>query len=693
MAEAEAGLELPIGLTEQKFVQQLARIEARAIKAAKSAEQGFVRGNQAVANSFSRMSGAARGNLQNVSYQLQDIFVQISSGQGVARALGQQMPQLLSGFGALGAALGTVAAIGVPLAASFMSSGEEAVDLEKQVKALSEALEALRDAQANAAMPIDVLIEKYGALGDEMSRVFQNQLAIARQEMETLGASIQAAINDATNISDMVARFDALKLAVDAGVISYDEYRNQLRDVETQFGLTVAQALQYQNLMEQVASAQGPDQQASAWLAVHDWISANSDELLAQGVNVDDLVKRTNDLAASYGEAHGAASEITSAAEAGAVATDNWAAMAANLAANMDGAAAAAGRAAAAVGAAIAAQNQRAGMNLGQIGGLDVFGPSAGRVITDLAGGTSLQEQGVFDRDWQARVEAAEKRAREAQKRAGKSGRSGSGRRGGKEKEAPNVFESAEREIQQLERQIELIGKSNQEVAAAEARWAMLDAAKRAGVPVNDQLNSQIDAQAEKVGQLTAQLEQAEASQQQFDQAVEGIANAFSNAILQGENLRDSLAQIFRQIAANILNAGIQQALAAAFGGGGSGLMGFIAAAFGGTKAATPVFGGARATGGGVRAGSAYLVNENTPRSEVFVPSMNGAVLNVQQAQAALRQSSGGANGGTVDVRVFVDENGNWQAAVERISGKVSAQMVAGNNRAQQDRQYLRNGR
>ena len=43
-----------------------------------------------------------------------------------------------------------------------------------------------------------------------------------------------------------------------------------------------------------------------------------------------------------------------------------------------------------------------------------------------------------------------------------------------------DIFESAGREIQQLERQIELLGKSNQEVATAEARWAMLDAAKKA---------------------------------------------------------------------------------------------------------------------------------------------------------------------------------------------------------------------
>ncbi|WOI55123.1 hypothetical protein [Palleronia sp. LCG004] len=55
------------------------------------------------------------------------------------------------------------------------------------------------------------------------------------------------------------------------------------------------------------------------------------------------------------------------------------------------------------------------------------------------------------------------------------------------------------------------------------------------------------------------------------------------------------------------------------------------------------IIGGAltgRATGGPVRGGSPYLVNERTARSEVFVPSQSGGVLNVPQAQAALRDSA-----------------------------------------------------
>ena len=98
--------------------------------------------------------------------------------------------------------------------------------------------------------------------------------------------------------------------------------------------------------------------------------------------------------------------------------------------------------------------------------------------------------------------EAAEKAAaaaREAKRLAGGGGgggrkkSGGGGRSGGAAKEPVNIFETTEREIQQLERQIAVLGKSSEETARLQAQWAMLDAAKKAGIPINDQLNAQID--------------------------------------------------------------------------------------------------------------------------------------------------------------------------------------------------------
>lgn len=54
---------------------------------------------------------------------------------------------------------------------------------------------------------------------------------------------------------------------------------------------------------------------------------------------------------------------------------------------------------------------------------------------------------------------------------------------------------------------------------------------------------------------------------------------------------------------------------------------------------------GARAFGGSVRAGLPYRVNEHTPKSEWFVPSVSGGILNVGQAQSAFMSHFGSTAG------------------------------------------------
>ncbi len=65
--------------------------------------------------SLERSSNAARGGLQNFGFQVQDFAVQVAGGTSATRALSQQLPQLLSGFGLFGVLAGTAAAVLVPL--------------------------------------------------------------------------------------------------------------------------------------------------------------------------------------------------------------------------------------------------------------------------------------------------------------------------------------------------------------------------------------------------------------------------------------------------------------------------------------------------------------------------------------------------------------------------------------------------
>ncbi|MCU0903057.1 MAG: hypothetical protein MUE83_04190 [Tabrizicola sp.] len=79
--------------------------------------------------SFGALDRGARSSgqgLQNVGFQVQDFAVQVAGGTDASRALAQQLPQLLSGFGLLGVVLGTTAAVAVPLFAAFgLGSDEE----------------------------------------------------------------------------------------------------------------------------------------------------------------------------------------------------------------------------------------------------------------------------------------------------------------------------------------------------------------------------------------------------------------------------------------------------------------------------------------------------------------------------------------------------------------------------------------
>lgn len=127
----------------------LPRIEAVITADTKQAEAGFDRverglhgvGDAAVtagnrSNQFSRrlsrnVSSSRRFQMgvQNASYQLNDFAMQVGAGTSASIALGQQLPQLLQGFGVLGAVLSVAVAAGVPLTRMFMQMSEEGRDL------------------------------------------------------------------------------------------------------------------------------------------------------------------------------------------------------------------------------------------------------------------------------------------------------------------------------------------------------------------------------------------------------------------------------------------------------------------------------------------------------------------------------------------------------------------------------------
>lgn len=607
-------------VTQAQYTAKVAEA-ARQMKAAGTATQQAAKG----------FSGQATTQIQNAAFQIGDFAVQVASGTSASRALAQQMPQLLGGFGALGAVLGAVVAVGAPLAAMFLSTGDAAEDLKKSMDALEKAVQAYDAAAKNSGETAADLASKFGAATAQAQGLYDR---IARLQYLDAVSAVGKAIGDLSkNFGDLQSYLNVIDNEIaqlgSASPVTLENIGAQLKE---DFGLTVDQAREFVRLLSDAQAASSIQEKAArlndiaVYLdnAVRSTGDANDKmrdlaRSAAEGaLQSYELAKSSDDLSLSMQEASDAASTVAASVAgidfSNAVAGANQ--LVAALQSGMAAIAALEGQQAVATRRAQIARDF-AGDKVGAAGAIgaldfnqsyDAANPYQGPLTREMQADIDARREAYVEGERELARIQEETQAR--MKAISEAGRGGGGRKSGsgrakKEKEAPDIFESADREIQQLERQISLLGKSNQEVAVAEARWAMLDAAKKAGIPVNDQLNAQIDAQAEQVGQLTAELEQAQLQQEQFDQAIEGIANAFSNAILEGENLRDSLASIFKQIAANILNAGIQQALTQAFSGAGGG--GFwsnlLSTAFGGTKAATPTFDGGGFTGYGSRSG------------------------------------------------------------------------------------------
>lgn len=147
-----------------------------------------------------------------------------------------------------------------------------------------------------------------------------------------------------------------------------------------------------------------------------------------------------------------------------------------------------------------------------------------------------------------------------------------------------------------------------------------------------------LEAYNEHVGNLKEELQEAEWGE--FLSGVEDVAGAMIDAGFEADSFGDilgnmaeagvnALADLAAQMLKNYIMQQLLNSVSGVPGGGGAG---------GGILGA--IFGGARANGGPVQDGQAYLVNENTARSEIFVPSTSGAILNVSQAQEALRPAA-----------------------------------------------------
>lgn len=99
----------------------------------------------------SRGSGAFTRGVQNAAFQVGDFAVQVGAGTDATRALAQQLPQLLQGFGVLGAVLGATVAIAIPLRTAMQGLAQSGQDVTRVFGTLEPAARAISDAFGRVA--------------------------------------------------------------------------------------------------------------------------------------------------------------------------------------------------------------------------------------------------------------------------------------------------------------------------------------------------------------------------------------------------------------------------------------------------------------------------------------------------------------------------------------------------------------
>lgn len=203
----------------------------------------------------------------------------------------------------------------------------------------------------------------------------------------------------------------------------------------------------------------------------------------------------------------------------------------------------------------------------------------------------------------------------------------------------------------------------------ARKRAELLYAAQESGQEITPELRAEIDELALSYANAgDAADEAAERLQKVEDNAKRGadrLTDMFLGVLNGSTSAKEAVGQLLMELARVQMQKGILGL------GQGSGPI----------ATAIQWLGGMRAKGGPTEAGVPYLVNENTPRSEVFVPSQSGGVLNVPQAQAALRSAASSSAPQRIkvdgNVGVTVDGEGNVKAYVQSFTAQAVTQGIA----------------
>jgi hypothetical protein len=162
--------------------------------------------------------------IQNTSFQLSDLIVQMEMGVPASRALGQQLPQLLGGFGPLGAVVGVAVGALLSFAPALFNAAEETEALDAAIKELGASTDEL-------ILKADAL--RFGVDEDQVM-IFRrlNELLVERAALETQADAVRQNRGIGLGPSLLVEQIDAENFALQEQIRLNEYAKRQLEELE-----------------------------------------------------------------------------------------------------------------------------------------------------------------------------------------------------------------------------------------------------------------------------------------------------------------------------------------------------------------------------------------------------------------------------------------------------------------------------
>jgi hypothetical protein len=218
------------------------------------------------------VSTQTRSRIQQTSFQLQDIIVQLQGGTKASTALSQQLPQMAGAFGAVGAAIGVGVALGIPAVALAMNAlRTESVSLEERLETLAEAVSNYREFADLASASTDDLAKRFGNASSEAQRVGEFLAAWARIDaVEALNNSVDALAESFGGVGgELIAVTDQTRQLAESILGSgVTEFTNELlatvSDLSKEFEITTVEAASLVSAMRDLSEADSVQAQVDA---------------------------------------------------------------------------------------------------------------------------------------------------------------------------------------------------------------------------------------------------------------------------------------------------------------------------------------------------------------------------------------------------------------------------------------------